>query len=165
MIMKRPPVRLAILECDSPLSQTKARYGSYGGCFEALLRAAATQTDPPKDCLAISMHQIEVDPSNYPNLDDIDAILITGSRHNSFDDSRWILKLIEFTKKVLAQDRVRVIGVCFGHQIVGRAMGVKVGRNPDGWEAAVYEMSLTPRGKEIFEKDMLVSGPWTWHVI
>ena len=119
--------------------------------------AAATQVHLPKDCLTISKHQIELDPTNYPDLHDIDAVLITGSRHNSFDDSPWILKLVDFTKKALAQERVRIIGVCFGHQIVGRAMGAKLGRNPDGWEAAVYDMSLTAKGKEVFEKDMLVS--------
>jgi GMP synthase-like glutamine amidotransferase len=61
---------------------------------------------------------------------------------------------------VLAQDRVRIIGVCFGHQIVGRAMGVKVGRNPDGWETAVHAVNLTPKGKEIFQKDSLVRSLW-----
>lgn len=76
--------------------------------------------------------------------------------HNSFDDSPWIKILVEYTASVLAQDRVRIIAVCFGHQIVGRAMGVKVGRNPDGWETAVHDVHLTPKGKEIFQKDSLV---------
>lgn len=78
--------------------------------------------------------------------------------HNSFDDKSWILKLVDFTKKVLAQDRVRLIGVCFGHQIIGRAMGVKVGRSDKGWELAVLPFSLTAKGKEIFQKESIVSG-------
>jgi GMP synthase-like glutamine amidotransferase len=80
----------------------------------------------------------------------------TCQGYNSFDDSPWIKTLVEYTAKVLAQDRVRIIGVCFGHQIVGRAMGVKVGRNPDGWESAVHDVQLTAKGKEIFQKDSLV---------
>ena len=59
-------------------------------------------------------------------------------------------------QQLLAQDRVRIIGVCFGHQIVGRAMGVKVGRSNRGWEASVCEVDLTARGKELFGKDKLV---------
>jgi len=37
-------------------------------------------------------------------------------------------------------------------------MGVKVGRNPDGWETAVHDVQLTPKGKEFFEKDSLVGA-------
>lgn len=58
---------------------------------------------------------------------------------------------------MLAQDRVRIIGVCFGHQILGRALGVKVGRSEVGWEISVCEMDLTDKGKELFGRDKLVS--------
>ena len=47
------------------------------------------------------------------------------------------LRLVDFARNVLAQDRVRLIGVCFGHQIIGRAMDVKVARSEVGWEVAV----------------------------
>ena len=57
---------------------------------------------------------------------------------------------------MLSQDRVRVIGVCFGHQIVGRAMKVRVGRNEDGWETAVNDIQLTAKGKELFQAEKLV---------
>jgi GMP synthase-like glutamine amidotransferase len=46
--------------------------------------------------------------------------------------------------------------VCFGHQIVGRAMGVKVGRNDAGWETAVNDVQLTEKGKEVFGMEKLV---------
>jgi GMP synthase-like glutamine amidotransferase len=65
--------------------------------------------------------------------------------------------LVEFTDKVLKQDRIRIIGVCFGHQILGRALGVKVGRSDDGWEISVLPVELSAKGKEIFQQDTLVS--------
>jgi len=152
----KTPIRLAILQCDTPLDKTKAKYGDYGGVFEALLTAGAKSLDQnPSSLLQISKWHVETEPDRYPDLRDIDAILITGSRHNSFDDTPWILKLLDFTAKVLAQDRIRVIGVCFGHQIIARAMGVTVGRNDDGWETAVNEVQLTARGKELFQKDKI----------
>lgn len=57
------------------------------------------------------------------------------------------------------------MGVCFGHQIVGRAMGAKVGRNEggSGWEVSVTDVHLTTEGKKVFDeegkkkKDVLVS--------
>ena len=67
------------------------------------------------------------------------------------------MKLVEFTEKLLKQNRVRIIGVCFGHQIIGRAMGVKVGRSDNGWEISVLPVELTAKGKEIFQQDTLVS--------
>jgi GMP synthase-like glutamine amidotransferase len=63
---------------------------------------------------------------------------------------------VEFTKTVLEQDRVRIIGVCFGHQIVGRIMGQKVGRGDKGWEVSVVPISLSPKGKELFKVNTLV---------
>lgn len=71
-----------------------------------------------------------------------------------------MLGLVEFTKEVLAQDRVRLIGVCFGHHIVGQALGAPVVRSEKGFELSVIELDLTARGKELFdEKDNLVRFP------
>jgi GMP synthase-like glutamine amidotransferase len=78
------------------------------------------------------------------------------AEHNSFDNDPWILKLVEFTEKLLKQDRIRTIGVCFGHQILGRALGVKVGRSDDGWEISALPVELSTKGKEIFQQDTLV---------
>lgn len=64
---------------------------------------------------------------------------------------------MEFVQKVLSQDRARIIGVCFGHQILGRALGAKVGRSDEGWEVSVCEMDLTEKGKELFGRDKLVN--------
>jgi GMP synthase-like glutamine amidotransferase len=77
--------------------------------------------------------------------------------HNSFDDEIWIVKLVDFVKEVLAQDRVRLIGVCFGHQIIGRALEQKVGRSDRGWEVSVTPMQLSAKGKELFGVEELVS--------
>jgi hypothetical protein len=63
---------------------------------------------------------------------------------------------VDYTAKILSETDVRVIGVCFGHQIVGRALKAKVGRNPDGWEAAVNDVQLSEKGKELFGVDKLV---------
>ena len=77
--------------------------------------------------------------------------------HDSFADTPWINTLVKYTAKALATKRIKVIGVCFGHQIVGRALGAKVGRNDGGWEAAVTDLKLSEKGKEIFKQDRLVS--------
>lgn len=74
-------VRLAILECDTPLPQTKEQYGGYGGVFKALLNNGARNAGfgSAEEVLNISTHQIEDNPDDYPSLDEVDALLLTGS--------------------------------------------------------------------------------------
>lgn len=40
--------------------------------------------------------------------------------------------------------------MCFGHQIVGRALDARVDRSDAGWEVSVTPMRLTAKGREIF---------------
>ena len=49
-----------------------------------------------------------------------------------------------------------MIGVCFGHQIIGRALDVKVDRGDRGWEVSVTKVHLTAKGKELFGLEELV---------
>jgi len=158
------PLRIAILECDTPLDNTRAKYGGYGGVFKQMLErgANALQHDglSAEEGLLLKIFNIVEKQDVYPALEDIDAILMTGSRYNAFDDTPWITKLVDFTKMVLKQDRVRIIGVCFGHQIVGRAMGQKVDRGGE-WEVSVTPVELVGKGKELFKVDSL--NLWQMH--
>ena len=78
--------------------------------------------------------------------------------YNAFDNDPWVVRLVDFVKEVLAQNRVRIIGVCYGHQIVGRALGAKVARSEGGaWEVSVSQVKLTEKGKRLFGgRDTLV---------
>ena len=151
------PLRVAILECDVPPPGAAKVYGSYGGLFTHLLRSAASSLSPPLPESDLVISAYDVMKQEYPpSLDDIDGILLTGSKHNSFENDPWILKLVEFTKQILAQDRIRIVGVCFGHQIVGRALGTPVGRSKEGWELSVTDLTLTEAGKKVFGQEKLV---------
>lgn len=153
------PIRLAILEADTPLPSTRAKYSSYGGVFTSLFTSAAAP-GPLSSLLSITYHDIVGPSAIYPSLDDIDAVLITGSKHNAFEDGEggWIANLTEFVRRALESERrVKIVGVCFGHQIVARALGVPVGRNAHGWEVSVTDVRLSDKGKEVFGKDTLVS--------
>lgn len=83
----QPPLRIAILECDTPLAGTQSRYGGYAGVFKALLNSAADSLDNP---VLSSTHGLEfsvydvVEKQEYPSLEEIDAVLLTGSREFNF---------------------------------------------------------------------------------
>lgn len=178
------PLRIAVLECDTPIDKINRRYNGYGGVFRIFLKASVNALNQPERLdpetgMEITAWDI-VNDDKYPNLEDVDAVLLTGSstyqlgdpkhskaytnhngpkpEHNSFEDTPWINRLVEFTQQVLAQDRVRLLGICFGHQIVGRALGSKVGRSDQGWEIAVCDMDMTDEGKEFFGRDKIVSS-------
>ncbi|KAI5285862.1 hypothetical protein KEM54_000232 [Ascosphaera aggregata] len=162
------PIRVAILECDTPVPPVLEKVGTYGDIFSALLTnaAVAVENDAKKEKekeeeeeeegrtekvnLQFSAFNVVDEPDVYPQLEDVDAILITGSKHGSYKDIPWIIKLVEFTAEILKQDRIKLVGICFGHQIIGRALGVKVGPNEKGWEVAVTNFDLTDEGKKLF---------------
>ncbi|EKV10249.1 Glutamine amidotransferase type 1 [Penicillium digitatum] len=153
------PLRIAVLECDTPLDNINRRYNGYGGVFRVLLKASANALNQPDKLdpetgLEITAWDI-VNDDKYPKLEDVDAVLLSGSKHNSFEDIPWINRLVEFTQQVLAQNRVRLLGICFGHQIVGRALNTKVGRSDQGWEIAVCDVDLTDEGKELFGRNKI----------
>ena len=78
MMAPNPHLRIAILEADTPIGQTKEKYGGYGGVFTALLQAGAEHIGIPLDQLVFSKYDV-VTKMEYPSLDEIDAVLITGS--------------------------------------------------------------------------------------
>ncbi|EJT72214.1 hypothetical protein, variant [Gaeumannomyces tritici R3-111a-1] len=151
----QPPTRLAILMADTPLPGTVAKYKDYGGVFTSLF-TAATAPQPVAEVLTLTYHDVVNHVGSYPALADVDAVLITGSKHSAFGDDAWIMALVAFVREALAtQGRVKVIGVCFGHQIVARAMQTPVIVNEKGWEVAVTELELSSAGKEFFGLETL----------
>lgn len=75
----KTPLRIAILECDTPLPDIVERFGRYDRIFSALLETAAKGLGlSPKHDLQMRGYDV-VDKQEYPNLYDIDAILISGS--------------------------------------------------------------------------------------
>ena len=62
-----------------------------------------------------------------------DGYVITGSTASVNDDSLpWVGQLLAFIREVDAA-RQPLIGLCFGHQAVARALGGQVARNAAGW--------------------------------
>lgn len=77
-------LRIAVLETDTPLPAVNAYYKDEGYCgiFSALLKSSAktlgNECLDPDTGLHITKWDV-VDAQEYPKLEDIDAVLLTGS--------------------------------------------------------------------------------------
>ena len=61
-----------------------------------------------------------------------DAWLITGSKADAYADDAWILRLCDLIQKI---DQIQrpLVGICFGHQVIARALGGRVEKYQGGW--------------------------------
>ena len=83
---------------------------------------------------------------------------LTTTEYDAWSDEPWILSLTDYVKSIHAQPDTPLVGICFGHQIIARALGMRVGRSDAGWEIAVLPISLGEAGKKLFQRDTLVGG-------
>jgi len=165
------PLRIAVLECDTlALPNFLATHGNYTNVFQHLFaRALPLLPSPPPEPPLLTRHHIvrphkpeaQLPPApcperSYPALDAIDALVISGSRHNAWEDDAWILELIDYLRAALQNGRVRIIGVCFGHQVLARALGAVVRAAPVGWEVSVSDVELNDEGKRVFGLETMV---------
>jgi hypothetical protein len=67
-------------------------------------------------------------------------------------DNRYIFGVV-FSSSAL----ILVPGICFGHQIIARALGGECVPNDGRWELGPTPLQLTHLGKRIFGSDELVS--------
>jgi GMP synthase-like glutamine amidotransferase len=116
MSERRP--KLAILETGAPPEPLIAEFGRYPDMFRALLDLEAASFD--------------VAAGEYPaRAEDYDAYLLTGSPAGVYDKLPWIERLTTFLK--LTKGRARLVGICFGHQIMAQAFGGHVEKSERGW--------------------------------
>lgn len=77
------PLRIAILECDTPLPKTHSRYNGYGGVFISLFKSSANELNQPSRLnpgIGLKFERWDiVNGDKYPNMEDIDAVVLTGS--------------------------------------------------------------------------------------
>lgn len=71
------PLRIAVLECDTPIPPVVAKFGVYGDIFEDLLKRGLEASTSTAEIEVSKWHVVE-NPV-YPNPNECDALLLTGS--------------------------------------------------------------------------------------
>lgn len=120
-------MHLGILQADSVMEQFRAEYGNYAGMFERILTVAHAP---------VRFSSYVVQDGELPAIDACDAYLITGSRHSVYDDLPWIRDLVAFVDAALQANR-KIIGICFGHQLIAHYFGGETRAADQGWGVGV----------------------------
>ncbi|KAL8280220.1 hypothetical protein RQP46_007334 [Phenoliferia psychrophenolica] len=108
----------------------------------------------------VTMFRIEsydVLAGSYPsplNLEGANGLLITGSTASAYDSEPWITTLSNFTRSLpITHPTLKIFGICFGHQLIARAFGAQVEKNPGGWEIGVTGLELSSIGSKVLGRN------------
>ncbi len=82
-----------------------------------------------------------------PRPRELDAVVVTGSPRSVLEREPWMQRAGGWLVEA-AEQRVPVLGVCFGHQLLAEALGGRVRKNPLGREIGTVPCALTPAGRE-----------------
>jgi len=88
-----------------------------------------------------------------PELDTIAGVVITGSHSMVTDEESWSVA-IEKWIPVLIKNEIPLLGICYGHQLLGKSMGGVSGYHANGIEIGSVEITLSKNAKD----DILFKG-------
>jgi len=124
-------MKLAVLETGHPPGDLEEKFGDYPDMFAAMLGP-----EFEFETFNVTAGELPGDASAHH------AYLITGSPAGVYDPYPWIEPLQAFIRS--AKDS-RMVGVCFGHQIMSEALGGHVEKSEKGWGAGLHRYDVVRR--------------------
>lgn len=123
-------MKLAILQTDVLHPEFLAQYQGYGCMFQQMFANAG---------MALESEIFNVVEGVYPAQPDaFDAMLVTGSKADAFSDLPWINTLSEYLRQRYSAGQ-KLLGICFGHQLLAHALGGRAQRAENGWGVGVMD--------------------------
>ncbi|XP_062079743.1 gamma-glutamyl peptidase 5-like [Humulus lupulus] len=125
--------RFALLQATRDSEYVKKMYGGYFNVFVAAFGEEGEKWD--------LFMVVEGDFPELEELDSYDGFLISGSPYDAYSSEPWILRLC-FLLQILDSMAKKVLGICFGHQVIARALGGKVGKSDSGWDLGIRKVNI-----------------------
>lgn len=139
----RPPMRtqIVVLRTGAPIEAVAAASGTFAQLFERGLRAEGVHAVDDLDVVEVDVTARTADEP-LPDTSGWHGVVMTGSPAYVGDDAAWMRWTARLLRHLVDVD-VPYLGVCFGHQLLGVAMGAVVGENPRGREMGTVGVDVT----------------------
>lgn len=121
-------MKIAILQCDTVQEKFQGEFGQYSGMIRQLFDAAGGDFEfDIYDC----------QKGHYPaNTKCYNFFITTGSKASVYDDEPWVGQLIDFIHQ-LDEEKRKLIGICFGHQLIALVRQGRVEKSSKGWGVGI----------------------------
>ncbi|KAK2766583.1 glutamine amidotransferase class-i family protein [Colletotrichum kahawae] len=103
-------------------------------------------------------HYRAADGEIVPPAKDYDLFVLTGGNVNLLEEDKpeWALRVLDLIRDAAGLPQTKLVAFCWGHQAVHYAFGGVLNILAEGPRIAVEEMNLTPEGKNLFQKEVLL---------
>jgi GMP synthase-like glutamine amidotransferase len=122
-------MRIGIIETGGPPGELRERFGGYADMLQRLLGERFDYV----------VYDAQQGPLPDPEAGEL-AYLLTGSPAGVYDGSDWIAALAHFLRSV--KGKAKLVGICFGHQIMAEAFGGKVEKSDKGWGIGLHRHNV-----------------------
>lgn len=129
-------MKLTIIQTGDVPEPLRGEFGPYRKMFETMFDG--TGQGFTYDLIPVS------DGAPLPDPASLEGFVITGSAAGVYEDHAWLAPLRAFIRDAYGK-QTKMLGVCFGHQIMADALGGDVRKSEKGWGLGRHSYAVRNR--------------------